>query len=132
MAHRSATAKHRAALVAVALALTPLAVACEGADRPEVRTVEGNPELGKKAISRYGCGSCHTIPGVKGAEALVGPPLERFGKRSFIAGQLANNEENLARWIEDPQEVEPGTAMPDLNVTPEDARNIAAYLEQLD
>ncbi|MDQ1375497.1 MAG: cytochrome c, partial [Actinomycetota bacterium] len=98
---------------------------------PPVR-VEGSPDLGKAAITRYGCGSCHTIPGVKNADALVGPPLVHFRKRSFIAGQLANTEANLRTWITDPQGVEPGTAMPDLDVSAEDARNIAAYLESLD
>ena len=92
---------------------------------------EGSPDLGKEAIPKYGCGSCHTIPGIKGANALVGPPLTKFSKRAFIAGQLANTEQNLARWIRDPQGVEPGTAMPNLGVTAEDARNIAAYLETL-
>jgi cytochrome c1 len=100
-------------------------------EKPPVR-VEGSPDLGEQAIRKYGCGSCHTIPGVKGADALVGPPLEHFRHRSFIAGQLANNEANLRRWITDPQGVEPGTAMPNLHVTAEDARNIAAYLESLD
>jgi len=65
---------------------------------------------------------------VKEADALVGPPLTHFAERSFIAGQLANTEENLARWIRDPQAVEPGTAMPNLDVSSEDAQNIAAYI----
>lgn len=114
------------ALVVVALAST----ACAGRERPSVVT-QGNQELGRQVISRYGCGTCHTIPGVKGARALVGPPLTQFGRRSYIAGQLANNESNLARWIRDPQSVEPGTAMPNLNVSPQDAQNMAAYLSSL-
>jgi cytochrome c len=100
-------------------------------ESPPVR-VEGSVDLGQVAIRKYGCGSCHTIPGIKGADALVGPPLVHFRRRSFIAGQLKNTEANLRRWISDPQGVEPGTAMPDLEVTDADARNIAAYLESLD
>ncbi|MDQ4134461.1 MAG: c-type cytochrome [Actinomycetota bacterium] len=122
---------HRWAVVgAAALALTLGVAACNEEKGPRIVTV-GNPELGKRAISRYGCGSCHTIPGVKGADSLVGPPLIHFSKRSFIAGRLPNNEENLTRWILDPQAVEPGTAMPNLQVTEQDARNIAAYLETI-
>ncbi len=81
------------------------------------------------AIDTYGCGSCHTIPGIRGADGLVGPPLTQFHERPYIAGQIPNTPENLVHWIMNPQEIEPGTAMPDLDVTEEDARAIAAYLQ---
>ncbi|MBQ0896282.1 c-type cytochrome [Micromonospora sp. U56] len=97
---------------------------------PESRT--GRPDRGAELIVQYGCGSCHTIPGVNRADGLVGPPLTRFGARSYIAGQLPNNADNLQRWIADPQAVEPGTAMPNLSVTAIDAQDIAAYLYTLD
>jgi cytochrome c1 len=58
----------------------------------------------------------------------VGPPLTRFADRAYIAGQLPNDPQSLIRWIQDPQTVEPGTAMPDLGVGPEVARDMAAYL----
>ena len=54
-----------------------------------------------------------------------------FARRAYIAGQLPNQPENLIRWLVDPQAIEPGTAMPDLDVTPELARDIAAYLYTL-
>jgi cytochrome c1 len=92
----------------------------------------GDAQLVKDIIGRFGCGACHIIPGVKGAHGLVGPPLNHFGRRSFIAGQLANNEANLTRWVMDPQGVEPGTAMPDLDISEDEARNITAYLEGLE
>jgi cytochrome c1 len=85
-------------------------------------------EQGRQLITRYGCGSCHTIPGVSGADSMAGPPLMRFYERSYIAGRLPNTWENLMLWISDPQGVEPGTAMPNLGVTQEEARNIAAFL----
>jgi cytochrome c1 len=117
------------AALAGALALT----GCQGGE-PSARSnvATGNPELGRALIAAYGCGSCHTVPGVKGADALVGPPLTHFARRSYVAGELSNTPENLARWIREPQQVEPGTAMPDLGVSAEEARNIAAYLLQLD
>ena len=117
------------ASVAVALAVAGGMAACKQ-EKPSVR-VDGSPDLGKVAIRHYGCGSCHTIPGVKNADALVGPPLMHFRKRAFIGGELANTEANLRRWVMDPRGVEPGTDMPNLGVTAEDARNIAAYLESL-
>lgn len=88
-------------------------------------------ERGRELIIEYGCGTCHTIPGVRGADGLVGPPLTAFGDRAYIAGALVNTPENLARWIRDPQSVEPGTVMPDLGVSDDEAASIAAYLHSL-
>ena len=45
---------------------------------------------------------------------LVGPPLIYFSRRTMIAGELPNTQENLVRWVEHPRQVEPKTAMPDL------------------
>lgn len=91
----------------------------------------GNPEAGKLAIQAYGCGSCHTVPGVRGADGLAAPPLTRFARRSFIAGEASNTTDNLIRWIQAPEAIEPGTAMPNLGVTAGVARDIAAYLYTL-
>jgi cytochrome c len=86
---------------------------------------------GRDNMQYYGCGSCHTIPGVPGAHAMVGPPLDRMGMRSYIAGTLPNSQQDLARWIQHPQKIHPGTAMPELGVTSRDAEDIAQYLEEL-
>ena len=91
----------------------------------------GNPRSGRAKLLHYGCASCHTIPGVSGAEGLVGPPLNRFGSRVYIAGELPNTPANLMRWIQKPHDVEQHTAMPDMGVTDEDSRDIAAYLYSL-
>jgi len=114
-----------AAVVASAAVTVPLG--CSSSS-PQVVT-GGNGQAGMSAITHYGCGSCHTIPGVKGATALVGPPLIHWSRRSFIAGKLANTPDNLEHWIQDPQSVWPGNDMPNLGVSATDARNIAAYLD---
>ena len=88
----------------------------------------GDPAAGAVAIARYGCGSCHVIPGVERARGLVGPPLTDFAGRTYIAGKAYNTPENLAAWIRLPDSVEPGTVMPTLGVSEQDARDIAAYL----
>jgi len=125
----------RRAMAGVGVTLSVAALvftACSsGPARTNVRLGTGDPAVGKRALQHYRCGSCHTVPGVRGARALVGPPLEHFSRRSYIAGRAANTPENLARWINNPQAVEPGTVMPNLGVTEEEARNIAAYLESL-
>jgi cytochrome c len=92
----------------------------------------GDPDRGLAAIDAYGCGSCHVIPGVRGAaEARVGPPLSGVGTRAYVGGVLPNTPDNLMAWLRDPPAVDPRTAMPNLRVTGPDARDIAAYLYTL-
>ena len=91
----------------------------------------GNPEAGRDRIQHYGCRACHTIPGIPGAEALVGPPLIHWSKRVYIAGELPNTPENLMKWLQHPPQIEPKTAMPDMGITEQDSRDIAAYLYSL-
>ena len=91
----------------------------------------GSPRRGVEAINRYGCAACHTIPGVPGATALVGPNLQQVASRMYLAGVLPNTPDNMVRWIQHPRDVDPLTAMPNLNVTDADARDIASYLYTL-
>jgi putative membrane protein len=86
---------------------------------------------GRTAIKKYGCGSCHTIPGIRGADGLVGPPLGQIASRVYIAGVLPNEPDNMIRWIENPPAIDSKTAMPNMGVTVRDARDIAAYLYTL-
>jgi cytochrome c1 len=117
-------------LACVAIASAPACSTASGS--PPAEVPDGNPGRGARLIEQYGCGSCHTVPGVRGADGLVGPPLIKFGSRSYIAGELSNNGDNLQRWIRNPQAVEPATAMPNLSVSEVDAQDIAAYLFTLD
>ena len=91
----------------------------------------GDIDAGKSAITTYGCGACHEIPGIVNARGLVGPPLDKMGRRVYIAGLLRNTPENMVAWLLDPQKVVPGNAMPVLGLTDEQARNVAAYLASL-
>lgn len=120
----------RPALSLVALALGLLLSACAD-EEPAWPVPGGDAERGKQQIAAYGCGTCHVIPGVRDARGQVGPPLTQFARRSYIAGQLPNNANDLIRWIMAPTAVEPGTAMPDLGVGPQQARDMAAYLYTL-
>jgi cytochrome c len=88
----------------------------------------GEAPRGREAMIRYGCGACHVIPGVRLATGRVGPKLEDFTHQMYIAGVLANTPENLIAWLQDPQQHNPRTAMPNLQVTEEDAEDMAAYL----
>ena len=86
---------------------------------------------GKEALQRYGCAACHHIPGVEGAMGMVGPPLDHMAARPTIAGKLPNTADNMIRWLESPQALDPANAMPNLNVTEPDARDMTAYLGTL-
>lgn len=130
---------HRAELIVAAVALVLFAVVLGVSvptvttpRAPEQRVAGGVPERGERLIAQYGCGTCHTIPGVRDARGKVGPFLGKVAEQRYIAGNLVNTPENLIRWIVAPQAVEPGTAMPDLGVTPEEAGHIAAYLYSLE
>jgi cytochrome c1 len=90
----------------------------------------GDADRGRLALERYGCGSCHRIPGVRGARGLTGPPLQGLEDRIFIAGVVRNEPASLVRWIMDPPAIDPLTAMPALGVSEADARDIAEYLYQ--
>ena len=118
----------RAAVAALAaLALAGCGVRASGPVRPAI----GDAHRGEIWISREGCGACHIIPGVMQAQGLVGPPLIHFSQRTIVAGYLPNTPANLVRWIQHPQELAPGNAMPDGHLTDQQTRDIAAYLYTL-
>lgn len=96
-----------------------------------VAVAGGDADRGAELIASSGCGSCHTIPGIEDADAVVGPPLTDMGRREYIAGNLPNEPDNMIRWLIDPQAIEPGTAMPTIGLTEAEARHIAAYLYTL-
>jgi cytochrome c1 len=91
----------------------------------------GNAAVGAVALRTYGCSSCHSIPGIEGPRAMVGPPLDHLANRVYLAGQLPNNPANLVHWIERPHDIHPDTVMPNMDLPDRDARDIAAYLYTL-
>jgi cytochrome c2 len=108
------------------LALT----ACDQ-DEPKVSDFGGDTRRGAALVAELGCGSCHTIPGIREARGRVGPPLDNIGERTIVAGLLPNTPDNLMRWLETPQSVVPGNAMPNMGLSDHDARDVAAYLYTL-
>jgi cytochrome c oxidase assembly factor CtaG/cytochrome c2 len=122
----------RAAQAAAMLLVVASISGCHGmSDAQAAELTGGNPHRGAEAIRRYGCQSCHSIPGIRGAMALVGPPLGGIASRSYIAGVLVNNPANMMTWIRNPPAVDDKTAMPNMGVTEKDARDISAYLYTL-
>ena len=91
----------------------------------------GSPAHGAELIAEKGCGACHMIPGITGANGLVGPPLTLMGRRIFVAGLLRNTPQNLAAWVLEPQRFVPGNAMPSTGLSESEALDVAAYLETI-
>jgi len=103
------------------------AAAC-APDSPRLQVLGGEAERGRAAIERYGCIACHTIAGIRGHGANVGPPLVSMAERGYIGGVLPNTPENMVRWLRDPPAVDPRTAMPNVGLSSAEAADIAAYL----
>jgi cytochrome c oxidase assembly factor CtaG/cytochrome c2 len=118
------------ALLVLSVATAGLACSSESPERAAGWT-GGEPSRGKTAIRRYGCSSCHTIPGVPGADGLVGPPLTHLASRTYIAGKLTNTPDNLRAFIAHPHAAERSIAMPEMGIPDQDARDICAYLYTL-
>lgn len=114
------------------LVLCLTSAACSHGERGAIAlTHGGSPSRGEELIRAYGCGSCHTIPRVAGAESTVGPNLQGIAGRAYIAGVLPNTPENMMQWLINPPAVDDKTAMPNLHVGATEARDIAAFLYTL-
>lgn len=122
----------RSALILLSLSLPMLLCACHPATPAPPAIEGGNAGQGKLLLSQYQCGSCHLIPDVEAARGNAGPSLERFALRSYIAGRWPNRHEVLVHWIANPQTMAPGSLMPDMGVSDDDARHMAAYLYTLE
>jgi len=116
----------------IVLAAAMLSSACDQRARREAESLTGGSVArGQTAIGKYGCGACHTIPGITQATATVGPPLTQIAVRQYLGGRLVNTPDNMMKWLQHPQQIDPKNAMPEMGVTDQDARDIAAYLYTL-
>ena len=92
----------------------------------------GKPHRGREVLERYECGVCHVIPGIPAAVGRVGPTLDRYAERPYLAGKFPNEPEMLVRWIRDAPSMAPQTAMPAIAMSQQEARDAAAYLYMSD
>jgi cytochrome c oxidase subunit II len=84
---------------------------------------------GEKLFQAKGCVACHALYAVNAPKGMVGPNLANVGARSYIAaGTLKNTDENMARWIRNPQAIKKGVLMPNLGLTEADAQALVAFL----
>lgn len=81
----------------------------------------GDEERGKKLFETVGCQACHKAEG-KGND--FAPDLTRIGNKV--------NPDWLVSWIQNPDQYNHSSRMPNLRLTLEQASDIAAYLLQFD
>jgi cytochrome c2 len=94
----------------------------------------GDAERGRVLVASgdYGCAACHAIPGIRFPRGVVGPPLDGMARRSLIAGQLPNKPGVLVAFLQNPPALLPQTGMPDVGLSRDDARHIAAFIYTLE
>lgn len=109
-----------------------LPIVAAGCGDPAMQPLSADAANGRLLLRQFGCGECHTIPGVANARGNVGPPLTRIARRSYLAGRVPNRPETMVLWIRDPQRFDPMTRMPNLQVSEPHARDMVAYLFTLD
>ncbi len=121
-----------AVLVIVAVACAPSQPQAS-AGAPATKSMSAAAQQGQQLMAQKGCGGCHMVPGVAGATGNIGPSLAGVASRTTIAGGAVpnNGPADLQRWILDPPAVKPGTQMPKLGLTDQEAQQIVAYLETL-
>lgn len=113
-------------------ALVWLSTACSHEPDDPPKVADANPELGRIALRTHECGVCHVIPGVRGARGQVGPTLEAYSRRVYVAGKFPNTAQYLVPWIYDAPSLAAQTAMPAVPMNEAEARHMAAYLYTLD
>jgi cytochrome c oxidase subunit 2 len=84
---------------------------------------------GRDLFTAKGCPTCHTIAGF--SQGTVGPELSHVGSRQQIAGTLPMDRANLVKWLMDPPAAKPGTQMPKLGLSEQEAGQLADWLVQL-
>lgn len=88
---------------------------------------------GEEVFISQGCGACHRIDGLPGADGRRGPDLTHVGSRmTLAAGMFPNTVGNFGGWIASAQHLKPGNEMPSFDrLTGDELRALASYMESL-
>jgi cytochrome c1 len=103
-------------------------MACDGPPDRAPTLGDANVANGRRLVSNKGCVACHSFPDVKWPRGGLGPSLENFGRQGLIAGRLPNQPGVLMQFIRNAPALVPGTAMPTVLMTDQEARDVTAYL----
>jgi mono/diheme cytochrome c family protein len=116
---------------ALAAGLFAALYGCTNSDGYQPTIEGGDPKRGRVAVAELECGACHIIPGVPGAVGRVGPPLNEYARNVYIAGNYPNVPSILIQFVRDAPSLAPQTAMPAIEMSEAQSRDIAAFLYSL-
>lgn len=116
---------------APALGLALLLAACDGPPDRTPTLGDADVQRGRQLVVDKGCVACHAFPDVKWPRGGLGPSLQDFGRQGLIAGRLPQQPGVLMQFVRDAPAHSPGTAMPAIPMTDQEARDVTAYLLQL-
>jgi cytochrome c oxidase subunit II len=86
---------------------------------------------GRAVFLGNACINCHAIAGTV-ATGRYGPDLTHLASRDTIAsGAVQNTPGNLRRWIDNPDQLKPGSLMPPMHLNDRDLDAVTAYLTSL-
>ncbi len=103
-------------------------VACDGPPDRTPTLGDANVATGRRLVTDKGCVACHTFPDVKWPRGGLGPSLHDFARQGLIAGRLPNQPGVLMQFVRNAPGLLPGTAMPAITMTDQEARDVTAYL----
>jgi cytochrome c1 len=106
-------------------------MACDGPPDRTPTLGDANAGNGLRLVSEKGCVACHTFPDVPWPRGGLGPSLQDFGRQGLIAGRLPNQPGILMQFVRNAPTLAPGTAMPAILMTDQEARDVTAYLYTL-
>lgn len=103
-------------------------MACDGP--PDRTPTLGDADVanGRRLVADKGCVACHAFPDVKWPRGGLGPSLHGFARQGLIAGQLPNQPGVLMPFVRNAPALVPGTAMPAVPMSDQEARDVTAYL----
>lgn len=89
-----------------------------------------NANADGEKVFQASCAACHAVSGAGEGGSMQGPNLASFGDRNRVAGFLKHNEEDLKKWIKNPQKVKPGNIMPSFEnqLSDQELDDLAEYL----
>lgn len=103
-------------------------VACDGPPDRTPTLGDASAATGRQLVADKGCVACHTFPDVQWPRGGLGPSLQGFGRQGLIAGRLPNQPGVLMQFVRNAPALVPGTAMPAISMTDQEARDVTAYL----
>lgn len=102
--------------------------ACDGPPDRTPTLGDANAGRGRQLVADKGCVACHVFPDVKWPRGRLGPSLDDFGRQGLIAGRLPNQPGVLMQYVRNAPALVPGSAMPAIPMSDQEARDVTAYL----